>query len=617
MPLREDLLEPIEGEDPSGPNLNYDKVFDQIKEARTEDDDSIPAGQWGRSAKKADRALVIKLAGETLAKRTKDLRLAAWYLESLVRKEGFGQLVPALELIWKLQEQFWDTVHPERDEDGNADLRIGAVELASNLIAGSLKAVPLTRGGINWVQYQDARVIGFDTGDLSDEKARARAEAMERKQPTGEDLQRAIDGTPKTFYVETEALLVRSTERIDELDQFHEEKYGEDYPSLGKLKSSIEDVRKVISSVLSEKRKTEPDETEGEAELEPAEEADSFSRYEESSQEADEEPEEEKRPVKAKARKTAPAGVPTDAESAYLQVLASAEFLYSENNSSPVPYLLCTALRLGETRKGDYNDYGFAVAPLTETRQAMRRLANDGSWDELMLLCLRTLAEPCGRVWLDLQRYTWRAAYERGDSHVAATVVSTVRALLMEIPELRTLTLDDDTQAANPETQQWIDSEVLPPVPEPETREEREEPEEVAYEPAAYVPPVADAGAPDVYQTALSVLKQGRMAEAINMLVRDSEQQPSGRMRFHRRVQMAQLCLAADQAAVAYPVLRDLSSEMERRGLETWESAEVLAQPLSLLLRCLEQRKGDAEERETIFNRLCRLDPQAALTIRR
>ena len=80
MPLREDLLEPIEGEDPSGPNLNYDKVFDQIKEARTEDDDSIPAGQWGRSAKKADRALVIKLAGETLAKRTKDLRLAAWYL---------------------------------------------------------------------------------------------------------------------------------------------------------------------------------------------------------------------------------------------------------------------------------------------------------------------------------------------------------------------------------------------------------------------------------------------------------------------------------------------------------------------------------------------------------
>jgi type VI secretion system protein ImpA len=618
MPLREDLLEPIEGENPSGPNLNYDKVFDQIKEARIEDDDSIPAGQWGRSAKKADRALVIKLAGETLAKRTKDLRLAAWYLESLIRKEGFGQLVPGLELIWKLQEQFWETVHPERDEDGNADLRIGAVELTSNLLAGSMKAVPLTRGGINWVQYQDARIIGFDTGDLSDEKAQARAEAIERKQPTGEELQRAIDGTPKAFYAETEALLNRSMELIDELDRFHEERYGDDYPSLGKLKSSIEDVRKIISTVLNEKRKTEPDVVEGEEEAaeEPAEETDSFSRYDEAPSEDEEEREEEERPAKVKARKKVPAGVPTDAESAYLQVLASAEFLHSENSSSPVPYLLCMALRLGETRKGDYNDYGFAVAPPTETRQAMRRLANDGSWDELMQVCLRTLAEPCGRVWLDLQRYTWRAAYERGNSQVAATVVSTVRALLTEIPELRTMTLDDDTQAANPETQQWIDSEVLPPAPEPEAREE-EAVEEPAYEPAPYTPPAAEVEASDIYETALRVLKQGRMAEAINMLVRDSELQPSGRMRFHRRVQMAQLCLAADQAAVAYPVLRDLSSEMERRGLETWESAETLAQPLSLLLRCLEQRKGDAEEREAIFNRLCRLDPQAALTVRR
>jgi len=47
MPLRDDLLEPIEGENPSGPNLQYDKIFDQIKEARQEDDDSIPAGGWG------------------------------------------------------------------------------------------------------------------------------------------------------------------------------------------------------------------------------------------------------------------------------------------------------------------------------------------------------------------------------------------------------------------------------------------------------------------------------------------------------------------------------------------------------------------------------------------
>src|ERR1700722_2880223 len=119
MPLREDLLEPIAGENPSGANLYYDKVFDQIKEARTEEEENIPAGDWGRAAKKADHVMVIKLAGETLAKRTKDLRLAGWLIESQFRREGFGVLVPCLDLMYGLQDQFWPTVYPEIEDDGD------------------------------------------------------------------------------------------------------------------------------------------------------------------------------------------------------------------------------------------------------------------------------------------------------------------------------------------------------------------------------------------------------------------------------------------------------------------------------------------------------------------
>jgi type VI secretion system protein ImpA len=61
----------------------------------------------------------------------------------------------------------------------------------------------------------------------------------------------------------------------------------------------------------------------------------------------------------------------------------------------------------------------------------------------------------------------------------------------------------------------------------------------------------------------------------------------------------------------------EISHEIERRGLETWESGEMLAHPLSLLLQCLDQRKGSPEEKEALFERLCRLDPQAALAMRR
>ncbi len=454
MPLRDDLLEPIEGENPSGPNLQYDKIFDQIKEARQEDDDSIPAGSWERAPKKADRVLVIKVAGDALAKRTKDLRLAGWYIESLVRKEGLGVLVPSIELVLKLEENFWDTIHPEPDEDDKSlDLRVGAVEGFASLLAASLKVSALTRDKIDWFGYTDARAIGFEADATNDAKRAARKDAVDRGKLTGEDLQKSIDGTPKAFYAETEATLVRSLELADDLDRFHEEKYGDDYPSLGKLKSGLEELKVIVSTILNEKRKTDPDPVEvvEEEAVEGAEDGETVVG-------------EDGEPVAkvARARRTAPSGTPTDKEDAYLQVAACAELVSEVDATSAVPYLLCTALRFGETRSANLDNLSFAVAPASETRKALRKLAGDSNWKGLMQLCIRTMPEPCGRIWLDLQRYMWLAAQGSGNQALATTVVSTVRSLLNDFPNLRRMTLDDDTSAANSETQQWIDTEVRP-----------------------------------------------------------------------------------------------------------------------------------------------------------
>ena len=66
MPLRDDLLNPIPGENPGGENLRYAPIYDKIKEARREDDDA-PQGEWQRERKTADYALTVKLAGEAIA----------------------------------------------------------------------------------------------------------------------------------------------------------------------------------------------------------------------------------------------------------------------------------------------------------------------------------------------------------------------------------------------------------------------------------------------------------------------------------------------------------------------------------------------------------------------
>ncbi len=83
MPLREDILEPIAGENPSGVDIRYDSellLYDKIKEARRQDDE-LAQGEWQHERKVADFAVVINLAQEGLATRTKDLQLAAWLTE--------------------------------------------------------------------------------------------------------------------------------------------------------------------------------------------------------------------------------------------------------------------------------------------------------------------------------------------------------------------------------------------------------------------------------------------------------------------------------------------------------------------------------------------------------
>ncbi|WP_263385470.1 type VI secretion system protein TssA [Granulicella arctica] len=625
MPLREDLLEPIAGDNPSGANLYYDKVFDQIKEARTEDQEIGSAGAWERTLKKADHILVIKLAGETLAKRSKDLRLAGWLVESHLKRESISLLAPCFELLWKLQENFWPTFYPEIDEDGDLGLRVSSVESVINRVDFLVRNAAITTGGLSMLQYKESRRIGFETDANTNEKKAARQDAINQGLVVGEDFDSSFVATPKSFYTSTENALQEALTILDDLGRFHEEKYGDDYPNMGKLLTSIEEVKQVVSVLLNEKRKIEPDvvvveappPVEPEIAAAPAPVQTPATAGASLSQAAAI-PEVAITPAIATVPVKVFSSVPTNSNEAYEAIITCAEFLRTENGQSPAPYLVCSGLRFGETRReGAKPALDFAIAPTTETRQTLRRLANESKWDELMKLSLKTLAEPCARAWLDLQRYIWRAANEMKAPAIATAVVTTVRGLLSDVPEVRTWMLDDDTPVANPETQQWIDAEILPPPPSPVIVDA------VVVEPVVTFAPVTSTSngtepkPPEIYDTATELLKRGKTGEAITLLVRDAELQPTGRKRFQRRVQVAQLCMVAKQDPIAYPVLMEISQEIERRGLETWESGEMLAHPLSLLLQCLDQRKSTSEDKEALFERLCRLDPQAALSMRR
>jgi type VI secretion system protein ImpA len=277
---------------------------------------------------------------------------------------------------------------------------------------------------------------------------------------------------------------------------------------------------------------------------------------------------------------------------------------------------LQTSVRLGEMREqGSYASYDFLVSPPTETRQTLKRLASESNWEELLSVAVAAAGEPCGRAWLDVHRYIWKASYEAGYSAISASVIATLQSLLKDIPALSTWTLNDDTPTANAETQRWLEEMVIPKPPEPVVQEAvpPAEPEHVYAEANEPHEPGEEAS-PDVLDIAKDMIRRRQLPQAIQLLVRDAAQQPSGRARFLRRLQVAQLCVSAGQSKVAYPVLEELVKEIDQRRLEEWEASDMITPPMALLLKCLDPSSSNGV-REALFAKLCRIDPSFAMDV--
>ncbi|MGC1174736.1 type VI secretion system protein TssA [Polaromonas sp.] len=122
QPDIEALLAPVSGADPAGPSMRYDPLYLGIRQAREEDDPSLPMGEWERPLKKADWKAVSARCIELLGSRSKDFQVAAWLCESWTRQHQLEGFNASVDLLTGLVERFWDTAHP-LIEDGDDDAR--------------------------------------------------------------------------------------------------------------------------------------------------------------------------------------------------------------------------------------------------------------------------------------------------------------------------------------------------------------------------------------------------------------------------------------------------------------------------------------------------------------
>jgi type VI secretion system protein ImpA len=604
MPLPSDLLNPISAGKPAGENLQYAPVFDKIKEARREDDD-VPQGDWARVRKVADWPLTIKLINEALATKTKDLQLTAWLAEAMLRREGIAGLREVLDLNRTLLENFWDGLYPEL-EDGDAEFRAGKLQWIGDKLEPAVKQVALTRTGLNWYQYRESRAVGTEEAADTEDRQRARQQAIAEGKIPAEQFDKDFDTTSKTFYVNLEAAFDGTLESLALLGEVCDAKFGDVSPSFATLRTVLEEVRQTVHSLLQRKREKEPD-------APVAEPAAEVSVVEEAPVEADVPAAAVQ--VAAPARRVALSADPVDRADAVARVVASAKFLRQEDPYSPAPYLLLRGLRWGELRAaGDRIEETLLAPPPTEIRQKLKSLALESNWTEVLEAAETAMGLECGRGWLDLQRYAGRACYELGSYYepIRTAIVSGVRALLADYPQLPDLTMMDDTPTANSETRAWIQEHVAASAPAEPAQSGWSLPaqDECAAQPGVPQPP-------DPYDLALEAARSGRAQDGIELLMRELGQEHSGRGRFHRKVQLSQLCVSTGHENIALPILQELAAEIERRKLEDWESPDLVARPLALLYQCLGKSGGDADQRVKLYSWICRLDPLMALNVSR
>ncbi|MDX2150500.1 MAG: type VI secretion system protein TssA [Bryobacteraceae bacterium] len=609
MPLREDILNPIAGDNPAGVDLRYDPVYDKIKEARREDDE-LSQGVWQTERKTADWNLVIRLCQESIATRSKDVQLAAWLSEALLRTRSFGGFLEGLQLCFSLLEKFWDHCYPII-EDGDMELRVAPLVWICTKFENPLRMVPLVRDGYSLYKYKESRAVGYEDKVQNDAQKKAREKMIKEGKLTPEAFDKAFGETPKPFYKQMVKDLDSILALIEPFDKFCYEKFGDDTaPSFNKLKDTVTEIRHLTNGFLQKKLETDPD---------PVEEAPPAEAPAPAEGEGAAEGEDAAVPVgggtaAAPARATYSFSVtgsaePADRKAAVDSVVSAAALLRKREPTSPAPYLMLRGLRWGELRAGaKLSDPALLEAPPSEIRRQVKQLALDGRWKELLEAAEAVMALPCSRAWLDLQRLVVEACAALGSDYdaIAIALRSELRALLRDIPQLLTASLMDDTPCANAETAAWL-KEVLEEPPAPAAANGRApSPEDGAGWKKRFVDP---------YDLAKELQRGGKEAQAFEVMHREIERQRSGRGRFERRLQLVQMLVSSGKDAIAQPILEDLIAAVDAHKLEEWEDREKIAQALATIMKASKRIQGDAKEKQKLFDRICRLDPVQAMSV--
>lgn len=190
------FLEPIKGENPCGVDLRIvdpshagaTKYF-ALKEARNnqrrqerrnveiEHTLEISAKEW---------LIVAELAQDLLLNYTKDLEVASWFLEALVRTEKFAGLCKGLRIFTGLVRNYSSHLHPAVEDEEEQDIRLSSIgmlggrhEIGTVVVALYYHTLLPTISGDNLNAWNIRQIIERNDGNPDDVRSESLMEKNE------------------------------------------------------------------------------------------------------------------------------------------------------------------------------------------------------------------------------------------------------------------------------------------------------------------------------------------------------------------------------------------------------------------------------------------------------
>jgi type VI secretion system protein ImpA len=242
------LIAPIPGDHPCGQDLSYATEFDEIREARRQDDTSLAQGDWETEPKVAQWPRVAHHCEALLSDRSKDLQVACWYAEAMANIHGFEGLHFGLQVLEVLITDFWEFCYPSFDPD-DLEERAGKIEWLNRQMSTTVRNLPLTAatsGGYSWLKWNESRQV--DNLGLKDPDAKAKALAEGKLSADIFDKAAASSGLPYYQKLGTQTHAVRAI--LQRIEKNVDDKFGIDAPSLKDFRAAVADCIDVVDKLI-------------------------------------------------------------------------------------------------------------------------------------------------------------------------------------------------------------------------------------------------------------------------------------------------------------------------------------------------------------------------------